>query len=815
MSEAPRLSLTSSSGIKIILSPSPPPAAAANTNKFVFTLPRPTNSSSSALPPAAPVAPAAPPRPAVIVGRYGAGVVPVPQPGQRLMRLLVVDDGERLESFVIGRPIAIAWKKRTAAEKQKARPATSSNASSIAAPTPAPASTSAIPAATNMLPSPLAQIGVTPSSAIAPAQLPQAAARLPAVTTPHLPIVLPSTPIAPMTPLAPLTPLGSTPDLQAALRMQQLLAIQQATQPPEPLHMAQMAQLRVQQHLQAQMAQQQQLQFQQQMFAMMTGAQLPSDPSAAAALSGLSQLPPDQQALVFQQLYAQHQAQAQATLLEAYRNNLASYFKPNNSNTSNNNSSSSNLNNNSSSSSSNHSSSQQAAAAAQQQRTIAAVQVKQQQYKAHREAQYMSSESSVYSPFPLTKSQLREKRAERRPFLDAIKAHRENMRETMKERKKLFSRCIKDALHIAHKRERSRQSEELKKQRAVQKDREQRLAALKSNDIVAYSAMLKDCKSARLQTLLEQTAKWEAKLKSMIHEKRRAGRREDKLEKLMETQKAAAKAAAEAEAKAAEAAMGDGTEVAAAASPAAAPAASSAAAAVAPASSSSADAAAAPASTAAAVPAALDAAAPVAALAAAADVPMDGSSSSVVASGSEEKSSAPESSPPKESEESDSWMTQLAHAMSPALFARSHVVLPFVCFCLSIVVTTSLIWSKSRSCSRSCCPAASSSPIRSRAFSGWCRCTTIISTEFWPMVSEGGGTCAQRPLLAACTETHFVFLRSVSAKQSEMGLGKTIQTIGLISYLMEVRRLRILAVASRRLFARVLTVCLLPCRLFR
>lgn len=655
MSDPPRVLSLGSSGIKIVMSPSPPPAAAAatTTSKFVFTIPRPA-ANATAAPPAAPPAPAAPPRPAVVVGRYGAGVVPVPQPGQRLMRLLFVDDGERLESFVIGRPIAIAWKKRTAAEKQKGGAVSSTSISA------APAGTSAAPAVPTVPPSLPQPPAIAPSPAT-PARPPQAAA-LSNASSAHQALALPSTPIAPMTPMAPMAPLApATPmnsDMHSALRMQQLLALQQSAHPLDPLQLAQMTQLRVQQHFQQQMAQQQAMQYQQ-MFAMMMGSQMTSDPSAALALSGLSALTPEQQGLVFQQLFAA-QTQTQTKLMDAYRNNLPATptFKPS-------------ISSASASATNYTSSSSSSTVAATQQRNIAAVQLKQQQYKAHREAQYMSSESSIYSPFPLTKSQLREKRAERKPFLDAIKAHRELMRESMKERKKQFARCIKDALHIAHKRERTRQNEELKKAKLVQKDREQRLAALKSNDIVAYSAMLKDCKSQRLQTLLEQTAKWEAKLKSMIHEKRRAGRREAKLERLMESQKAAAKAAAEAEAKAAEAATGDGTEVAAAASPtesavesaaAASDAASSAAASAAP--SSSVDAAAVPAAAAATAAAPTDtvaltpaasamataASAPAAAAAAtAADVPMDGSGS---ASAEEQKSSAPESSP-KDSEESD------------------------------------------------------------------------------------------------------------------------------------------------------------------
>ena len=676
----------------------------------MFTIPRPTTTASAAAPPpaVAPAAPAAPPRPHVFVGRYGAGVVPVPQPGQRLMRLLFVDDGERLESFVIGRPIAIAWKKRIPAEKLKGGGG-SSQVASAAPQASTSTSTIAAPAVTPMPPS-LPQPPAFAPAPATPGRPPAASAvHLSNVANPHQPLVLPSTPLAPITPItpmapmAPMTPLDS--DMQTALRMQQLLAIQQATQPPEPLHLAQMTQLRVQQQYQAQLAQQHQLQTMQQMYAMMTGMQMPSDPTAVTALSNLGALTAEQQALVFQQMFAQ---QAQAKMMEAFRNNLASSYS---------------LKPATPSPSPSHSqSSSSSSVAATQQRNLAAVQLKQQQYKAHREAQYMSSESSIYSPFPLTKSQLREKRAERKPFLDAIKAHRELMRESMKERKKVFQRCIKDAMHIAHKRERTRQNEELKKAKLVAKDREQRLAALKSNDIAAYSAMLKDCKSQRLQTLLEQTAKWEAKLKSMIHEKRRAGKREERLEKLMESQKAAAKAKAEAEAKAAEAAMGDGTEVAAAATAtdaaapaAAAPASTSAAGSEAAASSASSDAAAAPATAtataaapvatptdvAAATPAATPASAP--AVAAASDVPMDGSSVPASASVEEQKSSAPESSPLKESEESDDRLHTESAAACWSVRPLTVVSPVFVFFS----VTISSICSKSKSSSRNSCLAVS------------------------------------------------------------------------------------------------------------
>jgi SNF2 family DNA or RNA helicase len=117
---------------------------------------------------------------------------------------------------------------------------------------------------------------------------------------------------------------------------------------------------------------------------------------------------------------------------------------------------------------------------------------------------------------------------QRQPLLNAVKRRREEMLHTTAQLRKDFARCLRDAMRCVRELEKKRALQRAKTNKALQREREQRLAALKNNDMAAYTALLANCKTARLRTLLEQTAQWERKLADMIETKRSAGQRDER-----------------------------------------------------------------------------------------------------------------------------------------------------------------------------------------------------------------------------------------------------------------------------------------------
>jgi len=133
----------------------------------------------------------------------------------------------------------------------------------------------------------------------------------------------------------------------------------------------------------------------------------------------------------------------------------------------------------------------------------------------------------VLSPAELEAQQT--KARARRSFLKEVKAQFIDLMQTRKAHRKALGRCMRDVAKLGQAMERKRAVELARQARAEQREREQRLVALKNNDIEAYKTLLKDVKNVRLQTLLGETARWEAKLKAMIAGKRRTGRREERI----------------------------------------------------------------------------------------------------------------------------------------------------------------------------------------------------------------------------------------------------------------------------------------------
>lgn len=119
----------------------------------------------------------------------------------------------------------------------------------------------------------------------------------------------------------------------------------------------------------------------------------------------------------------------------------------------------------------------------------------------------------------------RQKRELRKAFLQSVKHHREGFLQFHKERRKVAKAISAACAKIESDLERKRQAEEARQAKARLRDAEQRLAALKANNFDAYSELIKDCKSQRIQLLLQQTAKWEQKLRDLIRTKRQAGQR--------------------------------------------------------------------------------------------------------------------------------------------------------------------------------------------------------------------------------------------------------------------------------------------------
>ena len=124
----------------------------------------------------------------------------------------------------------------------------------------------------------------------------------------------------------------------------------------------------------------------------------------------------------------------------------------------------------------------------------------------------------------------RRRREEHKAFLQAVKSHRDVFLQYHKDHRKLLKSLAGACAKIESDLQRKRQLEEARQARAQIREAEQRLAALKSNNLPEYLKLIKDCKSQRIQLLLDQTTKWEAKLRLMMKEARSKGRKQEQIE---------------------------------------------------------------------------------------------------------------------------------------------------------------------------------------------------------------------------------------------------------------------------------------------
>jgi len=84
--------------------------------------------------------------------------------------------------------------------------------------------------------------------------------------------------------------------------------------------------------------------------------------------------------------------------------------------------------------------------------------------------------------------------------------------------------CLRDLVRLVGVLEKQRAAEAAREARLQQREREERIRALKSNDLAAYEKLLQQCKSTRLRTLLLQTDEWERRLRETVDSTRAAAR---------------------------------------------------------------------------------------------------------------------------------------------------------------------------------------------------------------------------------------------------------------------------------------------------